>query len=213
MLKEFKPDQIDIKNSQFNVWEFDRSEKETIHQVSKEEQVAIDVSRMMQEAQEKGYKVGMEQAQAEISRLKTEVGQWVELLQKPAKLLDDLLTQELIQTVMWLSQYCIGVELSIDPKQIRNLLNHIKDELPSLQGNKVFAMHPDDINWIKTHLHEREIIGLLEVLVPDTSLKRGDFYLKSEHGELDGRIETRFLTLCEQYINKDNLILPPKSQE
>jgi flagellar assembly protein FliH len=70
-----------------------------------------------------------------------------------------------------------------------------------------------DTLGIKIEIDEKEIPGLHEALVADPSLSRGDFYLKGEHNELDGRIQTRFTTLFAKYIDKVNSVTSEKSPE
>ncbi len=163
---------------------------------------------LKQEAIASGRAEGLQQASAELIQQKEELTKWMALLQKPVQLLDDRLTQENIQTVIWLCQHCIGVELSVHPDKLRTLIDKIKEELPSLQGNNLFAMHPSDVAWIKEKVHEKEIPGLHEILYADPALGQGDFYLKSDQSELDGRLHTRLITLFAKYINKDNLNHP-----
>jgi flagellar assembly protein FliH len=213
MTEEFEPYQKK-EEAEFSVWEYKKtaSAPEPIL-VNEEEELLKECERLRQEAFNQGYEEGLAQAKEEINNKMNELVQWGNLLKNPILLIDDKLSQEIIQTVIWLSSHCIGVELSVNPSKLRELFLHIKEELPSLQGNKLFAMHPDDIEWIKTEVGVSEIPGLHDILVADASLGRGDFYLKSEHSELDGRIKTRLITLFSRYINKDNLINPIESQE
>ncbi|BCA95806.1 flagellar assembly protein FliH [Legionella antarctica] len=211
MSNEFEPYKNDGKNSEFSVWECRSAKGEELPTINPEEEFINECSRLRQEAMEKGYAEGIQQAQADIDALKTELVKWIELLQKPIQLMDDQLIQEVVQTMIWLSQHCIGIELSVNPEKLCDLFQEIKGELPSLRGNKLLAMHPLDVDWIKTEMDEKEIPGLHESLVADPSLSRGDFYLKGDHTELDGRIQTRFTTLFAKYIAKINPLAQPKS--
>ncbi|WP_454782590.1 flagellar assembly protein FliH [Legionella sp. WA2022007384] len=200
-------------NSGFSAWEYESIiDNEAKVEINEEALFLAECERLKQEAIKKGYTEGMKQAQDEINDKRAQFVRWFDLLQNPVKLLDEQVTQEIIQTVIWLSQHCIGVELSVNPDQLKNLLNAIKLELPSLQTNKILAMHPDDVDWVKSEFGEKEIPGLLEILVADPLLSRGDFYLKGEHSELDGRVYTRLATLFTKYITQDNLIAPLKDQ-
>lgn len=145
----------------------------------------------------------MQQAQAEINEKRKKFVYWFDLLQKPVKLVDEQVTQEIIQTIIWLTQHCIGVELSVNPDKLNDLLHTIKSELPSLQAYKVLAMHPEDVNWVKNEFGEKEIPGLQEILIADPLLNRGDFYLKGDYSELDGRVYTRLATLFTKYVTRD----------
>ena len=200
-------------NSGFSAWEYESIiNNEAKAEINEEELFRAECERLKQDAIKKGYTEGMQQAQSEIDDKRAQFVRWFDLLQNPVKLLDEQVTQEIIQTVIWLSQHCIGVELSVNPDKLKSLLNAIKLELPSLQTNKILAMHPDDVDWVKIEFGEKEIPGLQEILVADPLLSRGDFYLKGEHSELDGRVYTRLATLFTKYITQDNLIAPLKDQ-
>ncbi|QMT60071.1 flagellar assembly protein FliH [Legionella sp. PC997] len=214
MSNEFKP-YLNKKesNSGFSAWDYESIiNNEAKAEINEEELFLAECERLKQEAIKKGYSEGMQQALAEINDKREQFIRWFDLLQNPVKLLDEHVTQEIIQTIIWLSKHCIGVELSVNPEQLKNLFNIIKLELPSLQTNKILAMHPEDVNWVKNEFGEKEIPGLQEILVADPLLSRGDFYLKGEYSELDGRIFTRLATLFTKYINQDNLIPPLKDQ-
>lgn len=209
MSQEFEPYSNEVRKSEFSAWKYQTAKEENPEpEINLEEELLKEQERLRQEAREQGYSEGLLRGQAEINAQKAELMKWIELMLKPVQLIDEQLIQEIIQTMVLLCQQCIGIELSVNPEQLGSLINEIKDELPSLQGNKVFAMHPLDVSWIKDHIDEKEIPGLYQALVADPSLSRGDFYLKDEHSELDGRIQNRLTTLLAKYINKDTLSPP-----
>ncbi|MCE0723521.1 MULTISPECIES: flagellar assembly protein FliH [Legionella] len=191
-------------NSEFSAWEYKSIiNNEAKVEINEEERFLAECERLKQEAKEKGYAEGIQQAQAEINEKRKQFIYWFDLLQKPIKLVDEQVTQEIIQTIIWLTQHCIGVELSVNPNKLIDLLNAIKSELPSLKTYKVLAMHPEDVTWVKKEFGEKEIPGLQEILVADPLLNRGDFYLKGEDSELDARVYTRLATLFTKYITHD----------
>jgi flagellar assembly protein FliH len=215
MPNDFEPFQNKKEvNNAFRVWEYEsvKNNEETV-EINEEEALHAELERLKQEAIEKGYAQGMQQAQAEITEKKKELARWFDLLQNPIKLVDEQVTQEIIQTLIWLSQHCIGVELSIHPDKLRNLLQVVKAELPSLHAHKELVMNPQDVEWVKTEIDDKEIPGVHEILVADPTLNRGDFYLRGKHSELDGCIHTRLSTLFAKYINKDSANAPIKPQE
>ncbi|AMP89598.1 flagellar assembly protein FliH [Legionella pneumophila] len=212
MSNEFEPYNKQVKNIEFTTWEYQPS-KGTEQSQPDEEELINELEAVRKEAFQKGYADGLQQAQEEINTIKAELSKWLDLIQKPVQILDEQLTQEIIQTIIWLSQHCIGIELSINPDKLNDLLNKIKGELPSLSGKKSISMHPDDVQWIKEAFSDSNIPGLHELLLPDPALNRGDFYLQGEHSELDGRIQTRFTTLFNEYINKESIIQIGVSQE
>ncbi|MFT4058724.1 MAG: flagellar assembly protein FliH [Legionella sp.] len=203
--------------NEFNTWEYQSVKKESKEEkaveVDEQEAFRIECDLLRQEAVEKGYKQGFQQAQAELDEKKKELAYWFELIKNPVKLLDEHITQEIIQTIVWLCQHCIAVELSVQPEKLRDLLNKVKAELPTLNNHRQLAMHPLDVAWIQAEVDENEIPGLHEILMADPELNRGDFYLKGEYSELDGRIHNRFASLFAKYITKDNLFMPIQVQD
>ncbi|HAU1150493.1 TPA: flagellar assembly protein FliH [Legionella pneumophila] len=212
MSNEFEPYNKQVKNIEFTTWEYQPS-KGTEHSQPDEEELINELEAVRKEAFQKGYADGLQQAQEEINTIKAELSKWLDLIQKPVQILDEQLTQEIIQTIIWLSQHCVAIELSVNTDKLNDLLNKIKGELPSLSGKKSISMHPDDVQWIKEAFPESNIPGLHELLVADPALNRGDFYLQGEHSELDGRIQTRFNTLFNEYINKESIIQMGVTQE
>ncbi|HRD69697.1 MAG TPA: flagellar assembly protein FliH [Legionella sp.] len=213
MSQEFQPYDNEGKNLEFSVWDYRGIQGTSAPEISLEDQFNQQCEALKQEAWDKGYADGLKQGQDEITAKKEELIKWMELIQKPVQLLDDELTQEIIQTILWLCQHCISVELSVNPEKLTALIDAIKEELPSLQGNKVLAMNPDDIAWINSQITEKEMPGLQEIICSDSALNRGDFYLKSDHTELDGRLQSRLMVLFAKFINKDNLIKLIKSSD
>ncbi|MBL7478996.1 flagellar assembly protein FliH [Legionella bononiensis] len=205
MSNEFEPFHLERKNTEFNAWDYQGTKGDETPEINLEEQLVDEIALLKQEAIEQGFAEGMRQAQVAIDEKKAELVQWMDLFKNPVQLLDEQLTQELIQTVIWLSQHCIGVELTVHPDKFKSLFNEIKNELPSLSGSNILGLNPSDVEWVKTEIGDKEVPGITNALFADPALNRGDFYLKGEHSELDGRLHTRLMTLFAQYINKDNL--------
>lgn len=214
MSKEFEPYHDARKNTEFSTWDINhtKTEEQPI-EINEHEAFLEECERLKQEAIARGYAEGMESAQAELTARQLQWVQWIELITKPIQLMDEHLTQEMIQTLIWICQYCIGIELTVNPEKLYALLEDIKQEIPSLKGPKKLSMHPDDIHWVKSEVDEKHFPGLHDMLLSDPTLNRGDFYLKGEHSELDGRLHTRLITLFAKYIDKDNLITPLKAQD
>jgi flagellar assembly protein FliH len=205
MDKEFNPYFKENIDKTFYQWDPKGEIQSTISKKTQEELLAEECEQIKQAAKQTGYEEGLAQAKQEVDEKVKELTVWVKLLEKPAKLIDEKLVQEMIQTLTFLCQHCIGIELSVNPEKLRELFKRIKDELPSLQGDKILAMNPEDFAWIGKNISEAEIPGLHGILVADANLNRGDFYLKSEHSELDGRIQSRLSSLFSKYISQDTV--------
>jgi flagellar assembly protein FliH len=219
MPNKFEPyNKKQSNENEFSHWEYQskkapKKEIEEPVEIDEKEAFRIECELLRQDAIKKGYEQGLQQAQAELNEKKKEFACWFELIKNPVKLLDEHITQEMLQTIVWLCQHCIAVELSVHPEKLRDLLNKIKVELPTLNNHRMLAMHPLDVAWIQVEVGENEIPGLHEILVADSTLNRGDFYLKGEHSELDGRVHNRFASLFAKYITKDDLFIPMQVQD
>lgn len=198
MTSDFEPLEFEQKPTGFSAWEMSKLVNEGQIKVSEKDKLESEKARLVEEAIEKGYQEGLRRANEEIMASQAALSHWINLLQKPVTLIDDKLTQELIQTVIWLCEHCIGVTIKSNPEQLQAIVDTIKDELPSITGNKTLLMHPEDLTWLKSKIDTN---GLSAVLVEDPALSRGDFYIKGEHTELDGCLKTRLTTLFGKYID------------
>ncbi len=214
MSKEFEPYYSASTKKDFSTWEYRHDSQEPQEpQMSEQEVLLKELDILRQEAQEKGYQEGLNKAHDEIEQQKSELIYLTRLMKKPMQLIDDELTQDLIHTMIWLCQYCIGIELSIHPEQLNKIFEDIKNELPLLRGKKQLGMNLKDIEWLRNSLSEQQLNEISPILCEDETLNRGDFYLKDENSELDGRLHSRLIMLFSKHLDQDNLISPLNSQD
>ncbi|HFD2433351.1 TPA: FliH/SctL family protein, partial [Legionella pneumophila] len=120
MSNEFEPYNKEVKKIEFTTWKYQVS-NDAENSPSDEEELINELEVVKQEAFQKGYADGFQQAQEEINAIKAELSKWLDLIQKPVQILDEQLTQEIIQTIIWLSQHCVAVELSVNPDKLNDL--------------------------------------------------------------------------------------------
>lgn len=206
MDKEFRPLYEEPVKKEFNVWDYTPI---TPVRTASDQQIefTIECERLRDNAREQGYQEGLQQANSEIENLKVQLSEWLEFIKNPVQLLDKTVSQEIVKTIGWICETCIGIEISMQPEKLLILVDAIKKELSGMQNERQLMMNSDDIEWLKSQLGSRnqEVIGILKA---DPSLKRGDFYLKSEHSELDGtlkaRIENLFALHLSNYVSESN---------
>lgn len=132
MDNDFQPSYQEKDKDAFDVWEFKVPEPEPIDEIDPQEELARECERLREEAKKLGYQEGMQMAAEELESKRQELVNWFDLLRKPVLLLDNNLSQELIQTILWICEICIGIELSIHPDKLLLLLEEIKKNfLPS----------------------------------------------------------------------------------
>lgn len=201
MTSNFQPLYDDVKPETFDIWDVKGAEPEPAPpEIDVQAELAKECERLRELAKEEGYQEGLQLAALDMKKKQTELSQWIEFLQKPVILVDKLVSQEILQTILWLCECCIGIELSVHPEQLAALIETIKKELPALQGVKQLSMNPLDVEHIKNSLADADKKLLTKLLVADPELNRGDFYLKSDYNELDARLKTRLQTICQSYL-------------
>lgn len=213
MANQFEPYITNKAPLVFNQWE---SSEQTCREpfIDPQEILRLECEQLKEAARTAGYQAGLQQAEHEILQIKNEFSTALQGLLQPSQLLDEALIQELIKTTLWLCQSCIGVELSHHPHKLQVLFNIIKDELPTLKGNKILTLHPLDLEWARTQVAEGVLEEIQNMLAADETLARGEFCLRSDQSVLDGRIFTRLSSLFADYVNKtDWLPVPEMEQE
>lgn len=203
MENDFQPLYEEKDSEAFSLWEIKGPEPEPVIEIDPQEELAKECERLREEARTEGYQKGLSQAAGDVLKKQQDLDSCINLLQQPLSLIDNCLSQEIIKTIIWICEACIGIELSIHPEKLTALLELVKRELPSLQGDKKLAMHPDDVNYITKELSEDKASAFASLLVADNNLKRGDFYLKNEYNDLDGRLQTRLQKLFETYLQDE----------
>lgn len=182
----------------FSVWELHSSEADPEPEIDLQAQFSEECEQLREQARQEGYQQGLQQAVSEIKAQQAELAKWIQLIQSPINLLDRQVSEEIMQTIFWISKACIGFELSISPEKMLAVIDDIKKELPAIVGNKQLSVHPLDKEWLDNNLKDESEI--IDILVADSTLNRGDFYLHSEHCELDGRIEDRLQKILAAYL-------------
>jgi flagellar assembly protein FliH len=203
MENNFQPLYEEKDSESFNIWDLKGPEPETVIEVDPQEEFARECERLREEARQKGYQDGLKQASDQVLKKQQELDAYMTILQQPINLIDSSLNQEIIKTIIWACEACIGIELSIDPEKLRILFELVKLELPSLQGYKQLAMHPDDVDYLINELSHIRESAPTHFLIADATLKRGDFYLKNEYSDLDGRLKTRLEKIFETYLQDE----------
>lgn len=204
MENNFQPLYEEKDKEAFNVWDIKGPEPEVAEPIDPQLEIEKECERLREEVKQAGYQEGLQQATADIQQIKQELNNWIVLLQHPVALVDSQLNQEIVQTILWVCEACVGIELSIHPEKIFNLIEKIKQELPALQGDKQLFMNPVDVDYLTKELKESQDSDLTQFLMPDASLAQGDFYLKSDYTELDGRLKIRLQKLFKSYLQEDS---------
>jgi len=197
---EFQPLYEAKDKDDFSIWELQVPEADMEPKIDLQAQLAAECEQLREEARHEGYQQGLQDAENDIKAQQAELRQWLAMIQNPLQLLDKQISDEMMQTIFWICKACISIELSLAPEKILMILEDIKKELPAIIGKKQLSMNPQDKQWLETQLDRKLDADILAILVEDKKLNRGDFYLHSDHCELDGCLEDRLQKILASYL-------------
>lgn len=186
----------------FHQWESTGEMVSPEPRVDEQELLRQTCEKLKEEAKAQGYAEGLKAAEESIKQQQKEFSHALNALLQPLQSLDEVLIKELILSVIWICKTCINIELSIHPEKLAMLFGLIKEELPSLKGNKILALHPEDLEWVRGQTQQEIYEEIQNMLVADPELTRGDFYLQSNQSVLDGQIVSRLTNLFSDYVSK-----------
>jgi flagellar assembly protein FliH len=211
MTKAFEPSFKPQSKVIFNQWESSSDALNHAPIIDEQELFKQACEKLRAEAKALGYEEGLKAAEQSIQERQKEFTNALNALLQPMHLLDETLIKELVKTMLWICQACIGLELSINPEKLVALFTVIKDELPSLKGNKILALNPEDLEWVHQQTQDNIYAEVQNMLIADANLSRGDFYLQSDQSVVDGQITTRLSNLFSEYVSKADFISSPKT--
>lgn len=203
MQNEFTPMyQKTAKDKAFNTWEMEKPSAPTEAEevISAAEVLAAEQVRIREESEAAGYQAGLQRAQADIEALRQQLEQALLVLQQPIRLVDEQLVSDMLKTMLWLCEACIGIEINQQSDKLQAILSTLIAQWTEIAGHKSLMLNPVDLDWIKGQLKSSRHQDLIDNMHADESLKRGDFYIKSEHMELDGRLHSRLSQLFAEYL-------------
>lgn len=163
---------------------------------------ALECERLRTEAHSQGYDAGYAEAKHEIDALKAELQGIIAQFKDPMQRLDEHIRDEIVQTIFFLCEALIGVELSAKPEKVQAIFTKLEQVLPSLKEPAILWMHPADIEAIKAHVPE-DIWSSLVLFEPDENLSRGSYILKHAKASVDGRIDARLRDAFLEFKSED----------
>ena len=165
------------------------------------------VAREQSEA--RGYEAGMAKAQAEmqgrIAELDTRVKRLDALLQFIARPLQDLdadVEKMLLQLALTVGKQLARRELRVDPAQVIAIIRESLAELPAAARDIRVHLHPEDAKIV----HERLTAPANErawSAVEDPTMARGGCVVRTEHSQIDARLESRINTVIANALGDE----------
>ena len=202
MSKEFQPIKSKQTRTEFKSWEIHHHQVETAKQqeLSESAQKEAELQAMREQAYQEGYQKGQQAAQQEIDILKEQLKYWIKIFSHPSEQIEQSIKAEIVDTIFWVCKHCIQVELSINHAKLQTIIEDALHELPSLRDGKKLYVNEDDLEWIESQLLPKDREMILAVATIDPSLERGEFYMRDDQSEVDGRLETRLNKILNEHL-------------
>lgn len=186
----------------FEPWSVENPKQNVPEEDTEAISFALECERLRSQAHTEGYEAGYAQAKQEIDALKAELQGILSQFQDPLQRLDEQIRDEVVQTIFFLCEALIGVELGIHPEKILTVFAKLEQVLPSLKEPALLRMHPEDIATIKKHVPE-DVWSSLVLFEPDEQLSRGSYLVKHAKASVDGRIAARLRDSFSEFAFED----------
>lgn len=196
MSDEFKPLHQFKAKSDFNSWSIDSPISPMKRNQQQQHQEIEDIKK---QAFEVGYQEGIQKAHSENQQYIQQLSLVVDVLHNPYNLIDKEVEEQLLQTLLWLCKECIKIELSFNPEKIRAIITEMKPYLSKIYSKKRLYLNPNSVDIIKQCLKNEEL-DIADVIIEDETLNIGEYRLKTDSSELDGRFDTRLSAIIEQRL-------------
>ncbi len=154
---------------------------------------------------EEGHVEGLEKGKADIEEQRDIWQKLVEQLHDPLQLVESELQTELLYLAVSLAKGVIKTELETNNNIVFQALSEGLKALPI--GEKAYQIHlnPEDLDLIKAHFTEDEIIKHNWHLVESAELLRGGCDIVTNSNGVDVTIERRLKDVIEQFMSEQGL--------
>lgn len=135
-----------------------------------------------------GYRDGTVRAQAEAAKLSAVLG----ALDRDLAQLDDQLADKVLSLALTVARNMLLTALKVRPEMLLPVLREALAEIPAQSTHKRIHLHPEDAKLVRLHASELLSSGAWQ-LVDDVKVSRGGCRVRTDHGEVDATLETRWL--------------------
>jgi flagellar assembly protein FliH len=172
----------------------------------------------LQESEARGYQAGLEKAQAEsqmtLDALAAKVAQLdsvLQLLGAPLAELDAEVEKELLNLTLAVGKQLARRELRVDPTQVIGIIRESLSQLPASARDVRVHLHPEDAATVRERLAEPSRDRAWKI-VEDPTLSRGGCMIRTEHSQLDARLDSRIATVIANALGDERAPVRPASE-
>jgi flagellar assembly protein FliH len=182
------------------------------------QQAAEALRAALQEAEARGYQAGLARAQAEAQVIVESQSVRVQrldailqLMAKPLQDLDAAVEKELLQLALVVGKQLARRELRIDPSQIIGIIRESLAQLPITAREVRVHLHPEDAATVRERLPGTSSERAWNI-VEDPTLTRGGCIVRTDHSQIDVRLESRVSAVIASALGEERAVSRPTSE-
>lgn len=162
---------------------------------------ADDIERWRREAEEEGYRQGLERARVDNVELQRRLSTLIDFFEHPLKSLSEEIEQQLTQLAVTLAQQLVRRELKIAPGEIIGLIRDSVNLLPGITRNITIKLHPEDARLVRDVLsvdpnNDEQSWKLVE----DPMITRGGCEIVAPPSSINATLESRLSELAASVL-------------
>ena len=162
---------------------------------------AEDIEQWREQAEEEGFRQGVERAQQEAEALHRRLLDLIDFFEHPLQSLNEDIEHQLTQLAVTLAQQLVRRELKVEPGEIIGLIRDSVQLLPGNTRNISVVLHPEDAALVRHALSLGS--GGEEhswTLVEDPMITRGGCEIKAPPAAINATLENRLSALAASVL-------------
>ena len=165
---------------------------------------AEELNRWRIQAEEEGYKDGLEKARQESQSTIQHLQQLIEFLEHPLQSMSEEVEQQLSQVAVTLAQQLVRRELRFEPGEIIGLIRDSVKLLPGNARNIKILLNPEDANLVRSAFSiDSSDDEQSWKLVEDPMITRGGCEIKSDPSSINATLENRLSALAASVLGSE----------
>lgn len=155
-----------------------------------------------------GYRDGTARAQTEAAKLVSVLT----ALDRDLAQLDEQLADKVLSLALTVARSMLLTALEVQPEMLLPILREALAEIPAQSTHKRIHLHPEDAKLVRMHASELLSAGAWQV-IDDVKVSRGGCRVRTDHGEVDATLETRWLRALASIGRDDAWLARPAAAE
>ncbi len=154
----------------------------------------------LEKGKEEGFESGLEQGREAVEQMAARWQSMMAQLNAPLKEVDIEAEQQLVELAVMLAEAVVGVEVKTNREAIFNTLNESVKALPIADGTCEIRVHPDDLELIKQHYSDEQLLENGWQVKSDPTIEIGGCLVESRTSSIDQRLKTRLNNTLERFL-------------